>query len=119
MFYLTGVGHFGVGFLIGWLLMLFISFAFRKNLSVQLYTPFLPFLIGFLAVAPYVFLVRESCTFSPVINFFVFYSWIHCEEAFRWLTNLHLVALICGGIYCLIIWRYIRLVKQVRRSGWK
>lgn len=35
-----------------------------------------------------------------------------------YLSNIHVVGVICGIIYCLIIWKYIRLVKRVRRYGW-
>ena len=120
MAYLTGAGHFGFGFLVGTLVALFLMFFLRKKLSVQLYAPFLPFALGVLAAAPYPFYPPEACGFSVIAYLFVFYPLIHCSVLFSsLLASLHLVAVICGFIYILFLWRYIGLVKRVRRRGWR
>lgn len=118
-YFLTGAGHFGFGFIIGavfWLLFIPLK---RKSLFIQMYSPFLPFLFGFVAAAPYAFTYPKTCEISFLFNVFVLYSWVHCQSlAITFLGNLHLVVVICGFVYCLIVLRYISLVKRVRRHGW-
>ena len=116
---LTGAGHFGVGFFLGAICMVLVLFVYRRRLYIQLYAPFLPFAFGFLAIVPYMLLPVNACNLPVIFNVFVFYSWLHCQSAIAgWLGNLHLVAVMCAGIYCLMTWRYIRLIKRIRRYGW-
>ena len=117
--FLTGGNHFGFGFMVGSILMLCWIRLCKKSLSVQLYAPFLPFVTGFIAALPYLFLLSDVCDVGAVYNIFIFYSLVHCHPlALTLFGSLNLVALICGSIYGLIILRYIFLVKYVRRYGW-
>ncbi len=117
--FLTGAGHFGFGFIGGTIAFLLLIMSFRKNLFVQLYAPFVPFLCGLLAALPYVFVYQKTCEQPLWTNIFFFYSFAHCHDFLvSWLANLHFVGLVCGVIYGFIIIRYIWLVRRVRRGGW-
>lgn len=117
--FLTGGNHFGFGFIVGSVLMLCLIKLCRKSLAVQVYAPFLPFVAGFIAALPYLFLPAEVCDVSAIYNVFILYSLVHCHPlALTLFGSLNVVALICGLIYSLIILRYIFLVKYVRRHGW-
>lgn len=117
--FLTGAGHFGFGFIGGAVLLVLLLLFLRKNLFVQMYAPFLPFVVGFVAVLPYLFVFQKTCNQPFWANVFFLYSWVHCQSFIvAYLSNLHFVALICGAIYSVIILRYIFLVKRIRRNGW-
>lgn len=117
--YLTGAGHFGVGFLVGSLLFIILLIAMKRKLWVQLYAPFIPFSLGVLASIPYFLTYRLTCEQPVWANLFLLYSFFHCHPlTVSVLSNLHVVVVICGLLYVFIIWHYIRLVKHVRRYGW-
>jgi len=116
--YLTGAGHFGIGFTLGFLIMILLYKVKKHNLAVQLHAAFVPFITGFIASLPYLFLeVRSS---DPWLNFFLFYDLLHFNElAINLFGSLHLVTLLCGLMYLYILIRYIALVKHCRRYGWR
>jgi hypothetical protein len=117
--FLTGAGHFGFGFVSGTFVFLLVILVFKKRFFIQLYAPFIPFVFGGVAALPYTFLYQKTCNITELANFFFFYSWVHCQSIIiAMLGNLHFVVLICACIYTFIIWRYIALVKRVRRYGW-
>ncbi|ODS23121.1 hypothetical protein AB835_10385 [Candidatus Endobugula sertula] len=68
--FLTGAGHFGFGFLIGAGFMLISMALLRKNLFIQIYSPFLPFVCGFFSSLPYVFLFQKTCELPAWSNIF-------------------------------------------------
>ncbi len=118
--YLTGAGHFGFGFLLGTAIFMLLIIVFRRNYFVQVYSPFLPFVLGLVAVLPYSFIYKEQCELPMALNIFVLYSWAHCQSAIvSLLAHLHFVVLVCALIYGAIILRYIFLVRRVRRFGWR
>jgi hypothetical protein len=117
--FLTGAGHFGFGFLVGTMIFVLLICAFKRNYFLQVYSPFLPFILGLIAILPYSLLYKEQCELPVLLNVFVFYSWVHCHSlVVSFLAHLHLVVLICALIYGFIILRYIFLVRKVRRFGW-
>jgi len=116
--YLTGAGHFGIGFTLGFLIMLLLYKVKKHNLKVQLYAAFIPFITGFIASLPYLFLDAESSFLW--LNLFLFYDFLHFNEvAISLFGSLHLVTFICGLMYLYILMRYIALVKHCRRYGWR
>ena len=116
--YLTGAGHFGVGFTFGFLVMLALYKIKKHSLSVQLYAAFIPFSIGFIACLPYLFIGEE--TSSPWLNIFFFYDFLHFNKfAITFFGRLHLVFILCGSMYLYILMKYIALVKHCRRFGWR
>ena len=118
--YLTGAGHFGVGFVIGFAIFLLLLIAFRKALWARLYGPFIPFMLGGLAALPYFFTHQLMCDYSSWVQVFFFYPFFHCQPLLvKFFSNLYIVVLVCGLLYVLIVWHYIRLVKYVRRYGWQ
>lgn len=117
--FLTGAGHFGFGFLSGTVIFILLILSFPRKLGLQIYSPFIPFVLGFLAALPYAFWFKETCEFPFYANVFYLYSWAHCNHFLITLSgNLHFVVLICACIYGFIILRYISLVRRVRRYGW-
>jgi hypothetical protein len=117
--YLTGAGHFGVGFVVGFSVFVLTLAVFKKALWVRLYGPFIPFLLGGLAVVPYFFTYQFECNQSFWLHAFFFYPFLHCEPLLvRLFGNIHVVVVVCGLLYVFILWHYIRLVKFVRRRDW-
>jgi hypothetical protein len=116
--YLVGSGHFAFGFSLGFLIMLATNKIYHKSINVQMYSPFLPFIIGIWAAIPYLFIyTRELDSFW--INIFILYSFIHHNEMLITIFGrLYLVTLICGLMYIYMLIRYISLVKYCRRYGW-
>jgi len=117
--YLTGASHFAFGFIFGAVIMAVFFKVKRGSLWVQLYMPFFPFLLGLFAALLYAFLEPASCVVPAYYNVFFLYSALHCNYlADVALGSLHLVTILCGLIYCLILLRYIFLIKYIRRHGW-
>jgi len=118
--YLVGSGHFAFGFTIGFLLMLILNRHYSKNIQVQIYSPFLPFIIGIYAALPYLFINSIETGGDSWNNIFVFYNVVHHHDLMiKIFGRLNLVAVICGSMYLYILFRYIALVKYCRRYGWK
>jgi len=117
--YLTGAGHFGVGFVFGFVIFLLLLAVLRKRFWVRLYGPFIPFLLGGISAAPYFFTYQLMCEQSFWVYFFFFYPFFHCQSLFvEFFGNIHVVVVACGFLYVFILWYYIRLVKTVRRYSW-
>lgn len=115
--YLKGSGHFAFAFLVGFLVMLVMQFSAKKNLKVQIYSPFIPFILGVWASLPY-FLFGKAYT-APWLNVFFFYDLIHTNEILaKVFARTAFVALFCGTLYTYIIFKYIALVKHCRKYGW-
>ncbi len=116
---LTGAGHLGFGFILGALIVVFLMMIFKRSLGVRLYAPFLPFFLGVLASLPYTFYDKSTCDISFLMNIFVLYPLAHCNHIIiKLLGNLHIVAVIFGVIYILVLLYYISLIKRLRKSGW-
>jgi len=116
--HITGAGHFCISFIIGFLLMMLLNKNFSASLKVQLYSSFLPFLVGLYGAAPY-FFHNGECNTNSLYNVFIFYSLIHNNEFMvKIFSNLNATALICSVLYVLILLRYIRLVKYTSQYGW-
>lgn len=117
--YLTGAGHFGVGFVCGFAIFLLLLVVLRKRLWVRLYGPFIPFLLGSISAAPYFFTYQLMCEQSFWVYAFFFYPFFHCQSlVVEFFGNIHVVVVACGFLYVFILWYYIGLVKSVRRYGW-
>ena len=118
--YLTGAGHFGVGFVAGVAIFVFLLAALKKVLWIRLYGAFIPFVLGGIAAMPYFFIDKLSCDQPLWIHAFFFYPFFHCQSLFvMHFGNIHVVVVVCGLLYVCLLWYYIRLVKYVRRYGWQ
>jgi len=116
--FLVGSGHFGIGFVLGYILMFMLLKTKSTHLKVQLFAPFIPFILGFWAAIPYLW-TDSSIILSSWLHIFLLYPFFHHNELFILLFGkLNLVALICATLYGIIILRYIRLVKYCRAYGW-
>jgi hypothetical protein len=115
---LKGSGHFAIGFTLGFFIVLVLLKIYKTNLTVQLYVPFLPFILGFWAVIPMVFF-SDGLERSVWLNIFILFDFASDNSLFKLLFGrLHLVAISCGGMYGYLLLRYIALVKYCRRYGW-
>jgi hypothetical protein len=116
---LTGVGHFGFGYVLGYIMMHIVLKIYGNQINTQLYAPFLPILAGVWAALPYLWDSNQDI-YPLYLNIFLFYPLIHNNE---WLAILFarpaFVAIVCGLLYGLIVLRYIRLVKYCRNYGWQ
>ncbi len=117
--YLVGAGHFGVGFVLGFVWMHQLFAKYRPNLNVQLYAPFLPMIVGIWAAIPYPFFMAQAEL--PIwLHLFVFFPFLHTDELFIILLGRPaFVALLCGALYITILYHYIKLAKSTRRYGWQ
>ena len=116
--YLVGSGHFAIGFCLGFIMMYGLNKKYKTFLKVQMYSSFIPFIVGVWAALPYLF-VDEKLSKAAILNLFVFYDYLHQHTvAIALFGRLHLVVLICGSMYLYILLRSIRLVKYCRRYGW-
>jgi hypothetical protein len=117
--YLVGSGHFAIGFLIGFVIMLLLQVSYSRNIYVQMYTPFIPFLAGLWSSIPYFFISEHEISI-PWLNVFFLFNYFHYNElVIKIFGRISTVALVCGSMYIYIILRYIALVKYSRRYGWK
>lgn len=118
---LTGAGHFGFGFSVGFILMLVLQAYKKHSLNVQIYAPFAPIFIGLFAALPYFWLGgAEQCDLAVSYNIFLLYGKVHCSNFMHIIFGgLNKVAIITGLMYVYIIIRYIALVKHCRRYGWR
>ena len=116
--YLAGSGHFGFGFMLGFIVMLVLFKLKPTQLSIQLYAPFSPFALGTWATLPYIWTTNDA-TLHERLNIFVLYPLIHQSEiAITVLGRPNWAALICATLYIFILLRYIRLVKYCKKYGW-
>lgn len=116
--YLVGSGHFAFGFIIGYVWMKVQQTARQESLNAQLYLPFVPICAGIWAAMPYIFF-PSSVELPFWLNIFFLYQWAHHDQLLIILLGRpNWVVLICGGLYVLILLRYIRLCHYCRRHGW-
>lgn len=116
--YLTGSGHFAIGFCIGFIVMLILLRQYKESINIQIYSPFIPFLFGIYSSIPYLF-ITESSSNIPWLNLFLFFHYLHHNPlVIKVFGQMYLVVVLCGAMYGYIILRYIRLVKYCRRYGW-
>lgn len=117
--YLLGSGHFAIGFCLGFIVMLFLNKYYHTKIKIQIYAPFIPFILGIWSALPYLFISNAEIP-NSWLNIFTLYTYVHQNELFiRLFGKLHLIALICGSMYLYILLRYISLIKYCRRYGWQ
>ncbi len=115
---LVGSGHFAIGFVVGFIIMLLLQVKYSRNIYVQMYTPFIPFITGLWAAIPYLF-ISEYNGGEYWLNIFFLFNYFHYNElSIKVFGSLNFVAMICGSMYIYILLRYIALVKYCRRYGW-
>lgn len=117
---LKGIGHFSIGFMLGYALFLLLK-GRKATLDVSLYGPFLPFLLGLLAAIPYLLqvsgVIDATTASSPVFNVFVLYGVLEQIELLgNVLGNFYVPLAINISLYLLILRHYIHLVRAVRSS---
>ncbi len=120
---LKGIGHFTIWFLMGLGVFLFIKPTKRQQQNGlgfrSLYSPFLPFVFGTVAVVPYLLraigIVTEAQTTSHTFNVFMLYGLVNQIEVLVVLfRNFEIDAVLLGvGYLCLVVY-YIVLIKRVR-----
>jgi hypothetical protein len=116
--YLTGSGHFAIGFSLGFLLMIHLTKRYDQKINVQLYAPFIPFILGIFVSFPYLFLSSNNMD-TAWLNIFIFFNFLHHNDiAIMIFGRLYLVTIICGSMYVYILLRYIALIKYCRRYKW-
>ncbi|WP_372770752.1 hypothetical protein [Pseudoalteromonas sp.] len=116
--YLKGSGHFAFGYFFGFLFFIILRKKYNRLLNVQLYSPFLPFVLGCWGVIPY--LLFNSSNVAPWMNIFMLYEVIHFNEFLSKIFNrIAYVAIVCAIMFAFIVLHYISLVKYCRRNGGK
>lgn len=118
---LKGAGHFTLWFLVGLLLFWLAKTVKPQNTRIQLWGPFLPFLLASVAAVPYLLQVTGLISREAALHwgFAVFMLYPLTEQA-GWSHTLfghfHLNVVLLALAYSSLVSHYIRFVKQLRRS---
>lgn len=116
---LKGVGQFSIWFIVGYILFLSLRMLNRFREVIDLYGPFIPYLLGAYAAVPYalyVFGVIDSQkALSGLFNLFLFYGILNdIPVIVSIFSQFHLVVFVDAVIYLFLIIHYIQLVHKVR-----
>ncbi len=117
---MRGAGHFTLWFLIGHVAFVALRQACRRNRKVLLWGPFLPFLLGSLAVLPYLLqslgiASRETALSVPFLLFLLYPLTERSESLQRSFGSFHLNAFLVSLVYLHLIHHYIRLIRHLPR----
>lgn len=125
---LRGIGHFTIWFLFGFLIFVFGRLFPQQHsgglTSWALYSPFIPFAFGALAVVPYVIFLLGLDTHENVLagsyNLFLFYGVIGQNRFVNSLfSNFELNSIMLAIAYLYIVHYYIRLVMRTKAGNAK
>ena len=110
-----------IGFVLGYLLFRLLLHTRLEGHNVSVYAPFIPFGLGVFFSWPYLFELEGMGELQnyigQAVNLFGAYGWLHHNDfAISYLSNLNLVAVVCGAIYLLIVRHYILLIKRLRNQ---
>jgi hypothetical protein len=122
---LKGIGHFTIGFLVGYLVFLVLLHISNGNKqgqyykNVALYGPFIPFVLATVAAIPYVLqvsgLIRPEATLSTLFIFMLLYPVLERSSFLNLIFgNFYVDIIMMALIYVHLVVRYIQLIKQTR-----
>lgn len=119
---LKGVGHFTLWFLVGLLLFWLAEAVRTRNIRIQLWGPFLPFVLASVAAVPYLLQVTGLISRESALHwgFAVFFLYPLTEQA-SWARTLfghfHLDVVLLAMAYTSLVIHYIRFIKQLRQAN--
>lgn len=119
---MRGAGHFTFWFLIGHLAFIWLHQCHRRNRQVLLWGPFLPFLLGSVAVFPYLLQLlgiasRETALSTPFLLFLLYPITEQSQSLQRSFGNFHLNAVLVSLVYLHLVHHYLRLIRHLSRSA--
>jgi hypothetical protein len=119
---LKGAGHFTLWFLVGVLSFWLAKVVRPQNTRIQLWGPFLPFVLASVAAVPYLLQVTGLISRETALHwsFTVFLLYPLTEQA-SWAQtlfgNFHLNALLLALAYTRLVGHYIRFIQQLRQAN--
>lgn len=119
---LKGAGHFTLWFLVGYGVFLLARFAKPHNTRVQVWGPFLPFVLASCAAMPYLLqmagLLSREAALHPAFAVFLLYP---LTDQARWAQALfghfHLNVVLLALAYAHLVVHYIGFIRKHGRSG--
>lgn len=117
---LKGIGHFTLWFLIGYLVLLIASIGKPFKSRMHVWGPFLPFVLGTIAIIPYVlqlmgFISRETALQPVFLLMFLYPMTEQSSLANSVFGNLHLNLVLLTLAYIHMLFRYINRIKRLRQ----
>lgn len=119
---LKGAGHFTLWFLVGVLIFWLARAAKPHEPRIALWGPFLPFVLGSVAVVPYLLQVISLTSREATLHWgfavFLFYplteqaSWAHTLFG-----HFHLNVVLLAMGYTSLVIHYIRFIQQLRQAN--
>ncbi len=120
---LKGMGHFTIWFLVGFVAFLWLRSSIGQNqpklTAVALYGPFIPFMLGGIAIIPYLLfvlgIVPHEAALGAGFNLFLLYGALSQVGVLASLFgNFEIDAIMLAGVYLYLVIYYIGLVKRTR-----
>ena len=117
---LRGAGHFTLWFLIGHMIFVALRQLWRGNDRLRLWGPFLPFVLGSIAVIPYLLQVlglvsRATTLGAPFLVFLLYPLTEQAAWAQRSFGSFHLNTLLVSLAYLHLVHHYIDLIRHLPR----
>lgn len=118
---LKGVGHFTFWFIQGFVIFKLLLLIKPNCFRLKVYGPFIPFVMGFVAIVPYVLIalgvITQGQAMAAGYNVFFLYGWLNSLGlVVRIFANFHLAVVLTGVAYVALIFHYIQLVKATRKK---
>lgn len=119
---LKGAGHFTLWFLVGLLLFWLAKVVRPRNIRIQLWGPFLPFVLASVAAVPYLLQVTGLISREATLHwgFAVFLLYPLTEQAgwaHRLFGHFHLDVVLLAMAYTSLVIHYIRFIQQLRQAN--
>lgn len=117
---LKGIGHFTIWFLLGFMIFRIVLKMRKESLAVNLYGPFIPFVLGVAASMPYLLATLGIVSDQQIAtqsgyNAFLFYVALNdLSLVVRIFSNFHIAVAADGIAYLSLLLHYIRLVRKIR-----
>jgi hypothetical protein len=118
---LKGVGHFSFWFVLGYFLFVLIKIRLKNKASINLYGPFIPFILGITATLPYLMavlgLVEHKELADDLYNIFLLYPMLNNLNFIVVIfSNFYFAIIFASIIYMQLLLHYIKLVKNTRKN---
>jgi len=116
---LKGVGHFSFWFVVGYFVFKSLHLVAKERFFIALYGPFIPFILGMVAVFPYLLatlgVVSHEQIMGGFYNLFLLYGMLnYISPIVQAFSNFHMAVILAGIAYLALLIHYIRLVKTTR-----
>lgn len=117
---LKGIGHFTLWFLVGYVAFLIAKVQHHSSIKLHIWGPFLPFVLGTLAVVPYALqlvglISRETALHAGYCLVLLYPLVEQSDLALNWLSNFYANVVTVGAAYSHLVVMYVRRIKRNKR----